>query len=64
MRVRSSPDNGGDEVFVTFDGQTGFPLPPATTMTIRRAPRTVKLMRASTRSYFEVLRQKLKWGER
>ena len=53
-----------DEVFVTFDGQTGFQLQRR-----RRNPdlpgrRPLRLVRPSTRSYFEVLRTKLKWGER
>jgi NAD+ kinase len=64
VRVTVSPDNGGAEVYVTFDGQTGFPLAAGDTVTVRRAPRTVRLVRATTRTYFEVLRQKLKWGER
>jgi NAD+ kinase len=64
VRVEVSPDNGGAEVYVTFDGQTGFPLAAGDTVTVRRAPRTVRLVRATTRTYFEVLRQKLKWGER
>jgi NAD+ kinase len=64
VRVTVSPDNGGAEVYVTFDGQTGFPLAAGDTVTVRRASRTVKLVRATTRTYFEVLRQKLKWGER
>jgi NAD+ kinase len=64
VRVTVSPDNGGAEVYVTFDGQTGFPLAAGDTVTVRRALRTVKLVRATTRTYFEVLRQKLKWGER
>ena len=64
VRVTVSRDDGGAEVYVTFDGQTGAPLAAGDEVTIRRAPRTVKLVRASARTYFEVLRQKLKWGER
>jgi NAD+ kinase len=64
VRVTVSPDNAGAEVYVTFDGQSGFPLAAGDTVTIRRAPRMVRLVRATTRTYFEVLRQKLKWGER
>jgi NAD+ kinase len=53
-----------DEVFVTFDGQSGFPLAAGDTVAIGRAAHTVRLVRATKRTYFEVLRQKLKWGER
>jgi NAD+ kinase len=63
VRVAVSTDNGG-EVYVTFDGQTGSPLRTGDAVVIRRAARHVKLVRATTRTYFEVLRQKLKWGER
>lgn len=63
VRVAVSTDNGG-EVYVTFDGQTGSPLRAGDEVVIRRAARHVKLVRATTRTYFEVLRQKLKWGER
>ena len=53
-----------DEVFVTFDGQAGFQLEAGDEIRICRAERTLRLIRPSTRSYFEVLREKLKWGER
>jgi NAD+ kinase len=53
-----------DEVFVTFDGQAGFELQAGDDIRICRAERTLRLIRPSTRSYFEVLREKLKWGER
>jgi NAD+ kinase len=53
-----------DEVFVTFDGQAGFQLQAGDEMTVRRAKTPLRLIRPSTRSYFEVLRTKLKWGER
>jgi NAD+ kinase len=53
-----------DEVFVTFDGQAGFQLQAGDEVTVRRADQPLRLLKPSTRSYFEVLRTKLKWGER
>ena len=53
-----------DEVFVTFDGQAGFQLQAGDELRMCRAERPLQLIRPSTRSYFQVLRQKLKWGER
>ena len=53
-----------DEVFVTFDGQAGFQLEEGDQITVCRAERPLRLIRSTTRSYFEVLREKLKWGQR
>ena len=53
-----------DEVFVTFDGQAGFELQAGDEITVGRADAPLRLIRPTTRSYFEVLRTKLKWGER
>ena len=53
-----------DELFVTFDGQAGFNLQAGDVITVRRAEQPLRLIKPSTRSYFEVLRTKLKWGER
>ena len=53
-----------DEVFITFDGQAGFQLQAGDVITVRRAPKPLRVLRPTTRSYFEVLRTKLKWGER
>jgi NAD+ kinase len=52
------------EVFVTFDGQDGFQVQADDEIRIRRADRPMRLIRPTTRSYFDVLREKLKWGER
>jgi NAD+ kinase len=52
-----------DEVFVTFDGQQGFQLVAGDEVAVRRASRPMRLIKPSTRSYFEILRTKLKWGE-
>jgi NAD+ kinase len=53
-----------DELYVTFDGQDGYELQAGDEVQIRCAERRVRLLRPSTRSYFDVLRQKLKWNER
>jgi NAD+ kinase len=64
VRVVPAGTNAGDDIYVTFDGQSGFPLNPDQAVTISRARRPLRLVRASARSYFEVLRRKLKWNER
>jgi len=63
--VRVQPQmNPRDELYVTFDGQDGYELEAGDEVRIERAERRVRLLRPSTRSYFDVLRQKLKWNER
>jgi NAD+ kinase len=53
-----------DEVFVTFDGQAGYELQSGDQVKVCSAGLPLRLVRPSTRSYFEVLREKLKWGDR
>lgn len=64
IRVQSAAGASNDELFVTFDGQSGHPLQTDEVIRIRRAERTTTLVRAATRTYFDVLREKLKWSER
>jgi NAD+ kinase len=64
IRVEPLVDGQNPEIYVTFDGQSAFPLEPQDVITVSRAPRALKLVRAATRTYFEILREKLKWGER
>ena len=51
-----------DEVFLTFDGQEGFQLQAGDQITVQPSDAPLRLIRPSTRSYYEVLRTKLKWG--
>jgi NAD+ kinase len=53
-----------DEVYVTFDGQDGYQLESGDEVRICCAEQRLKLLHPSTRSYFAVLREKLKWNER
>lgn len=53
-----------EEVFLTLDGQKGFPLTTRDLVRIRRSSDPVFLITEPSRSYFQVLHRKLKWGER
>jgi NAD+ kinase len=64
LRVRPLIDTSNAEVFATFDGQSGHPVERDDVIEISRAERALQLVRSSKRTYFDVLRQKLKWGER
>lgn len=64
VRVQPHMDGSRDEVYVTFDGQFGFRLMGNDVVSVRRSARPIRLVRATARSYFEVLREKLKWGDR
>jgi len=50
------------DILLTFDGQFGAPLEPGDVVTVGRAPRVLRLVRTSGRTHFDVLREKLKWG--
>ena len=56
--------DASDEIYVTYDGQSGYPLHAGDIVRIRRAERALQLVKAPGRNYFELLREKLKWGER
>jgi len=63
--VRVQPNmEARDEIVFTLDGQETFPIHAGDEITVSRAAKPLRLIRPTTRSYFEVLRTKLKWGER
>ena len=61
IEVRFSEDAAS--VFLTMDGQIGVPLQAGNRVRITRAPERLKLIHPPKKSYFEILRNKLKWGE-
>jgi NAD+ kinase len=56
-------DDNSDSVFLTLDGQTGVPLQLGDRVRITRAAERLKLIHPPNKTYFEILRSKLKWGE-
>lgn len=64
VTVEPHGDGGAEDVFVTYDGQSGYPLQPGDYVRICRSERRLRLVKAPARNYFELLREKLKWGER
>jgi NAD+ kinase len=63
IRIQPLIHDEQSEVFATFDGQSLMPLKSDHIVTVRRAERRLRLIHASSRGYFQVLREKLKWGE-
>lgn len=54
---------GDQEVYLTLDGQEGIPLREGDRIAIARSERTVSLVQSPDKNYFDVLRNKLKWGD-
>jgi len=52
------------EVALTLDGQQGFSLEYEDVVEIKKRETDILLIKSPFRTYFEVLREKLKWGER
>jgi len=63
IRIQPLIHDEQSEVFATFDGQALMPLKSDHIVRVRRAEKPLRLIRASSRGYFQVLREKLKWGE-
>jgi NAD+ kinase len=53
-----------EEAYLTVDGQVGAPLAEGDVVRCSKSQYTVKLFKLAERSFFDVLRTKLKWGER
>lgn len=51
------------EIYVTLDGQEGMPLTADDHVCVRKSEQRVLLVQSPDKNYFDVLRQKLKWGE-
>jgi len=55
---------GDDAVFLTLDGQVGIELVRGDHIRVRKAADKLHLVRPAKKTYYQILRNKLKWGER
>jgi NAD+ kinase len=53
-----------EDVFLTLDGQVGFSLRKDDIVEIKKSQHRTKVFIPCERDYFQILRTKLKWGER
>ncbi|MGC2636207.1 MAG: NAD(+)/NADH kinase [Acidobacteriaceae bacterium] len=60
LRIEGVPD----QTFLTVDGQEAIQLRIGDELRCRRSEYSVKLIRIGANGFFDVLRSKLKWGER
>jgi NAD+ kinase len=61
--IKATLNSEQEEVILTLDGQVGFSLQFRDTVKVQRG-NTILLIESPYKSYFEVLRTKLRWGER
>jgi NAD+ kinase len=60
LRVETGDE---EDAFLSIDGQVGMPVKQGDRVICSRAGHTVKLLRMR-KTFFDVLRAKLKWGQR
>ena len=61
LEVKMNGD--AESVYLTLDGQRGVPLESTDILRVQRAKEHLELIQPPKKPYFEILRNKLKWGE-
>lgn len=62
--IRVTSRGEGESVYLTIDGQVGTPVREGDTVVCHSSQFSLHLIRPPKAMFFDVLRQKLKWGER
>ena len=61
LEVKMNGD--AESVYLTLDGQRGVPVESTDILRVQRAKEHLQLIQPPQKPYFEILRNKLKWGE-
>jgi NAD+ kinase len=64
VKIEVTLASENEDVFLTMDGQVGFALKYRDMVQVKKSHRKIKLILSPDKDYFQVLREKLKWGER
>ncbi|MEO5357415.1 MAG: NAD(+)/NADH kinase [Nitrospirae bacterium YQR-1] len=64
MSIEIIARSGSEDVYLTLDGQLGHHLMENDVVSVKRSVNMARLMIPCERDYFQILREKLKWGER
>lgn len=64
VKIEIALRSESEGVYLTYDGQEGFTIEKDDVVVIERSLFTTKLLVPTKRNHFQVLRDKLKWGER
>jgi NAD+ kinase len=64
MRIALTVASGHEGAFLTIDGQVGVDLHDGDRVIVTKARSKLRLVRPPGKVYFEILREKLKWGAR
>ena len=62
--VRVILNSQNEDVYLTLDGQVGFPLQYRDQVEVCRSDREITLIASPKKNFYEILRSKLRWGER
>lgn len=62
--VRVLLKTSNEDAFLTIDGQVGSKIEPGDFIEVTRSDQHISLVKTPFRNYYEVLKEKLKWGER
>jgi NAD+ kinase len=63
LEIEIGIETMNQEIFLTLDGQEGVPITERDRVHIKKSKETVLLVQSPEKNYFDVLRNKLKWGE-
>ncbi len=64
VKIEIALKSQSEGVLLSLDGQVGFTLMTGDTVEVMKSPYNAILLRAGGRDHFDILRTKLKWGER